>query len=349
MQIKLFDKIVGDGQPVFVIAEVGLNHNGSMEIAKQLIDAAKAAGCDAVKFQKRHVPSLAVRSFLDAPDLRFPAFGSTYREVRQAVEFSTSQLMELRDYSRSKAIPFFVTPFELNSAKEIDALEPEVIKSASHILTFIPLLEVLAQKRKPLIVSTGMSTIEELDMAVSVIRKYDCPFALLHCVSAYPTPFSLVQLRMIDLLRERYGVPVGYSGHEEFSAKSLPTLAAVARGACIVERHITLDNNMPGFDHKISLNPADLKEVVLQIRSIESMMGDGKKHLLPEELVKREQQRVSIATARAIRAGEIISSEMISFRGPGTGFATYEINNVVGKKAVVDISEDVLIEKAMLS
>ncbi|HMW60300.1 MAG TPA: N-acetylneuraminate synthase family protein, partial [Leptospiraceae bacterium] len=127
MQIKLFDKIVGDGQPVFVIAEVGLNHNGSMEIAKQLIDAAKAAGCDAVKFQKRHVPSLAVRSFLDAPDLRFPAFGSTYREVRQAVEFSTSQLMELRDYSRSKAIPFFVTPFELNSAKEIDALEPEVI------------------------------------------------------------------------------------------------------------------------------------------------------------------------------------------------------------------------------
>ncbi len=348
MHIRLFDKLVGDGQPVFIIAEIGLNHNGSMDIARQLIEVAASAGCDAVKFQKRDVPTLAVKSFLDAPDLRFPAFGSTYREVRQAVEFSTEQLKELRDFSRSKGIPFFVTPFELNSAREIDALEPEVIKSASHNLTFLPLLEELAKKGKPLLVSTGMSTIEELDMAVAVIRKHNCPFALLHCVSAYPTPFSLVQLRLIDFLKARYGVPVGYSGHEEFGARSLPTLAAVARGACIVERHITLDNQMTGFDHKISLNPADLKELVSQIRAIESMMGDGSKRLLPEELVKREQQRVSLASGRAIRAGETLSPEMIVYRGPGTGFAAYELDRVVGKKAVVDIPADVLLEGAML-
>lgn len=347
-EIQLFDKKVGLGYPTFIIAEIGLNHNGSIDIAKKLIDVAKKSGCDAVKFQKRDVNTLAIKSFLDAPDTRFPEFGRTYREVREFVEFSTEQLLELKDYSLEKNIHFFITPFDMNSAKEIEKLDLAVIKSASHNLTFIPLIKYIAEKKKPMIVSTGMSTLDELDFTVSIIKSSNCPFALLHCVSAYPTPLELVNLRLIDFLHDRYGVPIGYSGHEVFDDYSQPTIAAVSRGACIVERHITLDNSMMGFDHKISLNPQDLEQLVINIRNIDKMMGNGTKQLLPEEKIKRDQQRVSLSSLIKINSGTIIDKSMIGFKGPGIGMATYDLEKVIGKKAKYDIDEDTLILPNML-
>lgn len=348
MEIKLFNKKVGDGHPTFLIAEIGLNHNGSLKIAKELIDAAKDAGCDAVKFQKRTVDQLAINSFLDTEDIRFPSFGKTYREVRKFVEFNEDQLAELKKYSESKNIPFFLTPFDLEAVKTVKNLGLEVVKSASHNLTFIPLMEDILKLNIPVIISTGMSTLEEVDRTIEMIKKSGVPFAILHCVSAYPTPAELVNLRLIDFLKERYQAPVGYSGHEEHSTGSLATLSAVARGACIVERHITLDNLSEGFDHKISLNPKDLKDLISKIRIIDQMKGTGKKELLPEEKVKRDQQRVSFASKIKIPQGSVIDKSMIVFKGPGTGFATYEIDQVIGKKAKVDIDEDVLLTKDML-
>lgn len=338
--IEIFGRKVGEGEPVFVIAEIGLNHNGKLDIAKKLIDVAVEAGCDAVKFQKRDVDTLALNSFLDTADNRFPEFGKTYREVRKACELSEAALSELKEYAHKKGIPFFVTPFDIPSAELLARIGVDAYKSASHNLTHIPLLEHLAQQGKPMIVSTGMATLAEVDLAVKTLKRYKTPFALLHCVSSYPTAAHLINLKTMDLLRLRYKVPVGYSGHEDLSTEHLPTLAAVARGACIVERHITLDNNMTGFDHKISANPADLKRLVAQIRLIEKMMGTGKKELLPEELVKREQQRVSLTSACAIAKGEKIKKEMICFKGPGTGLAAYEIKKILGKKAAQDIPAD---------
>lgn len=348
MYLKLFDQEVGEGKPTFIIAEIGLNHNGSLDIAKKLIDVAVESGCDAVKFQKRDVKNLAINSFLDAPDNRFPEFGKTYREVREFVEFSDDELLELKKYSAQKKIHFFLTPFDLESAKTVEKLDLEVVKSASHNLTFIPLIQYLARRQKPLIISTGMSTLEELDHTVSIVKDAKCPFALLHCVSAYPTPLELVNLKLIDFLKERYGVPVGYSGHEEFSVSSQATLAAVARGACIIERHITLDNNMMGFDHKISLNPTDLKTLVDSVRNIDKMLGDGIKKLLPEEKIKRDQQRISIASKIAIKKGTKIEESMLSYKGPGTGYASYDLPKLIGKVATTDIQEDILILPEMI-
>lgn len=347
--IKIFGRQVGEGYPVFIIAEIGLNHNGSVAIAKKLIDVAKEAGCDAVKFQKRHVDSLSVREFLDMTDNRFPKFGKTYREVRNYVEFSENDFRVLKQYAEKKGIPFFITPFDIPSADLAERLGVELYKSASHNLTYHPLLAHIAKKRKPIIVSTGMATLAELDKAVRLLKKYKAEFALLHCVSSYPTVAELINLRTIDTLRRRYNVPVGYSGHEHLDTRHLPTIAAVARGACIVERHITLDNGMEGFDHKISANPEDLKRLVSHIRLVEKMLGTGKKKLLKEERIKRDQQRVSIVSARAIKKGTKLTKSHITFKGPGTGFAAYDAHKILGKKARVNIPADVLLTKRMIT
>lgn len=346
--ISIFGKNIGEGCPTLIIAEVGLNHNGSAQIAKQLIDVAAEAGCDAVKFQKRDVKSLVTKEAFDAPDDRFPEFGKNYGEVREYVELSENELLELKLYAQEKNMAFFITPFDIPSAEMVERIGVDAYKSASHNLTYLPLLEHLARRGKSMIISTGMATLEEVDMAVAMLKKHGVPFAILHCVSSYPTSADLINLKTMDFLRQRYDVPVGYSGHEDLNTNHLPTLAAVARGACVVERHITLDNNMTGFDHKISVNPDDLKRLVREIRLIEKMMGRGRKELLPEELVKRKQQRVSVVASRLIISGEKITADMICYKGPGTGLACYEVDKVLDNKARVDIPADTLISLEMV-
>lgn len=346
--ISIFGREVGEGQPTLIIAEAGLNHNGDFNIAKQLIDVAVEAGCDVVKFQKRDVPNLVTKQFMDTPDNRFPSFGRTYRQVREHVEFSERELLALREYADQKGIGFLCTPFDIPSAQLIERLGVSAYKSASHNLTHLPLLEHLAKQGKPIIASVGMARADEVDRAVALLQKFQCPFALLHCVSSYPTRAELINLRGMDYLRNRYGVPVGYSGHEDLALGYKPTVAAVARGACIVERHITLDTQMEGFDHKISVDPPQLKKLVADIRLIDTMLGSGGKELLPEELVKRDQQRVSIVAAHALSAGTEITQDMLAFKGPGTGMAAYKINEVVGKTTAEFIPEDTLITFDML-
>ena len=328
----------------YVIAEAGLNHNGSVEIAKGLIDVAAIAGADAVKFQKRTIDKLAVGSVLDAPDDRFPEFGKTYREIRQHLEFSMDEYRELKDYTQAKGLDFMVTAFDTEAVDFLEGLGVEVYKLASHSATNLELLDYLARLRKPTVLSTGMAELEELDRAVEIFRQHDAPLVLLHCVSAYPTPLADCNLAMIDVLKERYRLPVGYSGHE---LGYLPTVIAVAMGAQMVERHFTLNKTMVGFDHKMSLEPDELIAMVRDIHNVRKTRGTGEKRVSETEWITRRKYHVSMASAVAITKGAELSETMVSYRNPGTGIPSKLAHTVLGKRAVRDIPADALLSVDM--
>lgn len=328
----------------YVIAEAGLNHNGSMEIAKALIDVAAIAGADAVKFQKRTVEKLAVKSVLDARDDRFPEFGKTYREIREHLEFSMKEYRELKAYTQAKGLDFMATAFDTEAVDFLEELGLEVYKLASHSATNLELLDYLARLHKPTVLSTGMAELEEVDRAVEIFRRHDAPLVLLHCVSAYPTPLEESNLAMIDVLKARYQLPVGYSGHE---MGYLPTVVAVAMGAQMVERHFTLDKTMVGFDHKMSLKPDELIAMVRDIRSVRKIRGSGEKRVSETEWITRRKYHVSMTSAMAILAGTELSEAMVSYRNPGTGIPSKLAHTVLGKRAVRDIPADELLSVDM--
>lgn len=342
--IEIGGRKIGDGQPCFVIGEAGLNHNGDLEIAKKLIDSAADAGCDCVKFQRRTVEVLATRDILDAKDDRFPSLGATYREIRERHEFSAGQFQELVNHAKARGIMILCTPFDGAAVEFLEQFDLPGYKIASHSVTNLPLLERLAETGKPMIMSTGMCTLEELDQALGIFAKAGTPVAILHCVSAYPTPPEAQNMAMIGKLRERYAVPVGYSGHE---IGFQPTLLSIALRASIVERHITLDTGMEGFDHKLSLSPKMLAEMVENIRLTETMMGTGEKRVSETEQITRNKYHVSVVSARAISAGEALTPEMVTFKNPGTGIPPSRLSELVGKVAARDIGEDTMISRDM--
>lgn len=330
----------------YVIAEAGLNHNGSIEIAKKLIDVAAIAGADAVKFQKRTVDKLAVKTTLDAKDDRFPEFGSTYREIREHLEFTLEQYRELKIYSESKGLDFIVTAFDTDAADFLEELGIDIYKLASHSATNLELLEYLASSGKSSIMSTGMADLDEIDRAVEIFNNHKTPLYLLHCVSSYPTPFNECNLAMIDVLKKRYKLPTGYSGHE---LGYLPTVLAVTMGAQMVERHYTLDKNMTGFDHKMSLEPDELISMVRDIRNVPVIQGDGKKEVSEMEWVTRRKYHVSMASIDSIKAGTILTKAMVTYRNPGTGIPSKLASTVIGKKAQQDIPADELLSLDMFA
>jgi len=329
---------------VFIIAEIGLNHNGSLEIAHNLIDVAAEAGVNAVKFQKRTVDSLAIKSVLDAEDNRFPTFGKTYGEIREHLEFNLKQFDDLKIHAQKLGIEFFVTPFDTTALNFLEKLNLSIYKIASHSVTNLDFVRRVAETGKKVIMSTGMSYIEEIDTAVQLIREVNPNLSLLHCVSSYPTPITDCNLLVIPELKQRYGLPVGYSGHE---VGFKPTLAAVAMGASIVERHITLDTNMVGFDHKLSLNPEDLRSLVLNIREIEIMHGNSSKTLLPVEQITRDKYNVSMVSTKEIMVGDALRLDSITWKNPGTGIPQKDANSFLGRRLVVNVPKDVLIMPEM--
>ncbi len=328
----------------YVIAEAGLNHNGSIEIAKKLIDLAVEAGADAVKFQKRTVSKLAIKTALDAPDDRFPEFGKTYREIREYLEFDMDQYQEIKKYTEDQGLDFLCTAFDPEAADFLEELGIEIYKLASHSATNIELLEYLAKTGKKSIMSTGMADMDEIKTAVKIFEKHKTPLLLLHCVSAYPTPLDECNLNMINVLKENFDLPVGYSGHE---LGYLPTLTAVSMGAVAIERHYTLDNDMTGFDHKMSLGPEDFIAMVRDIRSIEKIKGTGKKEVSETEWITRHKYHVSMASSQDIPAGTELTAEMVSYRNPGTGIPSKDAHKIIGKKATQDIAADELLNFEM--
>ena len=333
-------RAVGPGQPCMIIGEVGLNHNGDLNMAKRLIDVAAKTGCDCVKFQKRTVSQLATKAVLDKKDDRFPNFGKTYRQIREHLEFDKSQYQDLLNYTREKRLIFLCTAFDIPAVEFLEQFDVSAFKVASHSVTNLALLQKLGKINKPVIMSTGMCDFTELDQAVEILKSSNVPLILLHCVSSYPQSPEESNLEIIKVLRDRYKVPVGYSGHE---IGMLPTLISVGIGAVIVERHITLDATLEGFDHKLSLPPEELKELVKKIRLVETMLGVRTKAVGGQEQITRDKYHVSMVAARYIKGGEVITEDMITFKNPGTGIPPSKMDNVLNRRAKIDIKGDTLI------
>lgn len=329
---------------VYVIAEAGLNHNGSVRIAKSLIDLAAKAGANAVKFQKRTIDKLAIGSVLNADDNRFPKFGKTYRDIREFLEFDMKQYRVIKQYSEDKGLDFICTAFDTEAVDFLEELGVKKYKLASHSATNIELLEYLAKKGKEVILSTGMTELKEIDTAVKIFQHHKTHLTLLHCVSAYPTPLDECNLNMIHVLKERFNLPVGYSGHE---LGYLPTLTAVAMGAIAIERHYTLDNNMTGFDHKMSLNPEGFIAMVRDIRAIEKIKGTGEKNVNEAEWITRRKYHVSMASSQDIPIGTELTVDMVAYRNPGTGIPAKDAHKILGKKALKNIPADELLNFEM--
>jgi N-acetylneuraminate synthase len=276
---------VGAGQPVYIIGEIGINHNGEIEICKKLIDVAAAAGCNAVKFQKR-TPELCVPEAQKSVVRETPWGLMTYLEYRHRIELKEDQYAEIDRYAKSKGLHWFASCWDVPSVEFIERFNPVAYKVASASLTDDELLRAIAHKGRPVILSTGMSTQDEIDRAVAVFDRQR--LVLTHATSTYPCSPDELNLRMIQTLRARYNVPVGYSGHE---TGLQTTVAAVALGACVVERHITLDRAMWGTDQAASVEPAGLHRLVRDIRVVERAFGDGVKHVYASELPIRAKLR----------------------------------------------------------
>ena len=271
---------------IFVSAEIGINHNGDLNIAKRLIDAAVLAGCDSVKFQKRTIEQVYTKEFLDSP--RESPWGHTQRAQKEGLEFGQREYDEIDAYCRDRKIAWFFSAWDVASQVFMRRYNLTYNKVASPVLTNIPLITAVAEEQKYTFIATGMSTWEEIDAAVAVFEKHKCPFELMHCVSIYPMLPEEANLLMIPELKKRYGCRVGYSSHE---LGNIATLGAVALGACSVERHITLDRQMYGSDQKSSVEPLELIEYVKQINDMSAARGTGERILSEKEMAVRKKMR----------------------------------------------------------
>ena len=272
---------------VFIIAELGTNHMGDMKIAKKLIDVAVFAGCDAVKLQKKNVEKIFGKEFLDSP-MESP-WGTTQRDMRLHREFNDNQFKQIRMHCKRKKIPWFVSCWDVESQIHMREFRTKFNKVASAMLVHEKLLETIAQEKKYTFMSTGMSSLKIIEKAVKIFRKYQCPFELMHCHSAYPMPPEEANLKLIPFLRKKFRCKVGYSGHE--SAATYVSLPAVLMGATSIERHITLNRSSYGTDQAASLEPKGLNTLVRDIRILEKIMGDGKKIVWKSEIPNQKKLR----------------------------------------------------------
>ena len=264
---------------IFFIAEIGINHNGDMKVCKKLIDVAVEAGCNAVKFQKRDIKSVYSKEFLDSP--RESPWGKTQRDQKMGLEFGKEEYLEINSYCKKKNIDWFASAWDLNSQLFLREFSCKYNKIASAMLVNIELLKMVAEEKKYTFISTGLSTLKDIEAAVNIFKKNNCPFELMHCVSTYPMKIADANLKTIETLREKFKCKVGYSGHETGLVVSH---AAAALDISSIERHITLDRAMYGSDQAASLAPAGLKRLVPEVRRVQIAMGDGIKRIIEDEI-----------------------------------------------------------------
>lgn len=325
-----------------IIAEAGVNHNGDVDTAKKLIDEAKRCGADIVKFQTFNPKKLASKHAVMA-DYQKENLGleESQQSMLEKLTLKQVEYIELADYCKEVGIRFLSTPFEIESIKFLNGLQ-DVWKIPSGEITNYPYLVEIAQSGKDIILSTGMSTLDEVDVALEVLKSNGAgKITLLHCTTNYPTPYEDVNLRAMITMRDHCGCEVGYSDHTK--GIEVP-IAAVAMGATVIEKHFTLDRNMEGPDHKASLEPNELKRMVNAIRNIESAMGNGEKIPSQSELTNIGVVRKSIIAARDIKAGEEFTTENLTTKRPGIGINPMQWNLILGMRAKRDFEEDELIE-----
>jgi len=324
---------------VFVIAEIGCNHNGSKEIAYRMIDAAIDAGASAVKFQTFKSEALISRYAAKAEYQKVTTGADGNQlEMTRKLELSYSDQVELMSYCDSKGIRYLSAPFDLDSVDFLAKSNVEFIKIPSGEINNPPYLRKINKIGKPVILSTGMATLDEVGVALSFLP--DVKVSLLHCTTEYPCPFESVNLRAMLTLKEHFGLPVGYSDHTPGIEVAV---AAVVMGAQIIEKHFTLDRNMEGPDHKASIEPCELKSLVSSIRHVELAMGDGIKRPAPAEIKNIAIARKSIVAKRAILKGEMFTDENITVKRPGTGMSPMKWDEIIGTCATRDYGEDELI------
>jgi len=328
-----------------IIAEAGVNHNGSMELAKKLIDVAVEAGSDYVKFQTFKAAKIASKSAAKAAyQQQTTSAGESQLDMLRKLELSDADHVLLQKYCAEKKIKFLSTAFDLDSIDTLKALGIKLGKIPSGEITNLPYLRKMAASFNELILSTGMCDMEELQASVQAILKTGFPkekITILHCNTEYPTPFEDVNLKAMLTIAQTVGVPVGYSDHT--LGIEVP-VAAVALGAAVIEKHFTLDRNMEGPDHKASLEPAELVAMVKAIRHIEKAMGNGIKQPSSSEIKNRAIARKSIVASEEIHAGELFTEKNITVKRPGTGITPMKWDEVIGKVAKRDFAEDELIE-----
>jgi sialic acid synthase SpsE len=344
--IRIGDRPVGPGEPVFVIAEIGLNHNGDVELALELIDLAKHAGADAAKFQKREVDRCFTRAALEAPYPGRNSFGATYGEHKHALELSPADYERLAERSRARGITFLVTPFDEVSADLVEHLGCPAIKIASHNMTNLPLLDHVARKRRPILLSTGMATMAEVEAAVATIRRHHDELVLLQCTSSYPAKVEELNLNVLASYRGRFECLVGYSAHEPEDAT---LYAAVALGACVIEKHFTSDKTLRGPDHAASFEPDELARAIAGIRKVSAALGSAEKTVTAGEWSNRAKHHRSLVAAVDIPAGAVIERAMLTQKAPGTGLAPARLPEVVGRKARVAIAADTTLTEELLA
>lgn len=341
--IQLGSQTVGESQPTYIIAEIGINHQGNVEIAKKLIDEAAHAGANAVKFQKRSIQRILTQEGLEMPYENRNSFGKTYGEHKKALELSERDYEELQTYAQEHNVDFIASGWDEESIDFLDNLGVPFFKMASADLTNIPLLVHTASKKKPMILSTGMANMEMVETAVEAIKAFQVPLCLLQCTSTYPSVFEEVNLGVIQTYKNRFpNAVIGYSGHELGIAISE---AAVALGAKIVERHFTLDRTMKGGDHAASLEPGGFSKLVRDIRHIEAALGGSTKEVQESEAPIFKKLAKSIVSLVNISEGTVLTRDMLTTKGPGTGISPARLNELVGKKLNKSVSADVVLKE----
>lgn len=344
--VTMGDRVVGEGSPCCVIAEAGVNHNGDMELAHRLIDSAKAAGADAIKFQSYHTEDLITTHAIKAAyQVATTGESESQYGMLKALELTGDQQAELKAHCDHVGVLYLCTPYDSASVEMLDRLAVAAYKVASTDTTNIPMLRQIARKRRPVLLSTGMSTLEEVQLAVRTLRDegLDGRIILLQCTSEYPAPIEEVNLRGMHTMREACRCPVGFSDH---TAGLGASPWAVALGACVVEKHFTLDRTLPGPDHRASLVPLEMADLVNTIRSVEMALGDGIKRPMPSELRNKPIMQKSVVARRHIPAGHIIQTEDLTCKRPATGLSPAWFDRVVGKRARTSMSADHIIEMA---
>ena len=347
-EIEIAGHKIGPGHPCFIIAEAGVNHNGDVEMAKRLVNVAVEAGADAVKFQSFKADGVVSTTAPKAEyQLQTTDASQSQLEMLQGLELSPEVHHQLQALCQERGILFMSTPFDHGSVDLLAELEVPVFKIGSGEITNLPFLEYVARKGKPIILSTGMSNLGEVDEAVRMIQGVGGnQLVLLHCVSNYPADPADANLRAIQTMASAFGVPVGYSDHT--LGIEVP-LAAVALGACVIEKHITLDKGLPGPDHQASVEPDELNRLIRGIRLVEAAMGDGLKAPRPNEIGVQTVARRSLVAARDLAPGAILAEDDIAIKRPGTGLPPSMEPYLVGRAVRMTIPAGTLITLEMLA
>ncbi|MGE4556335.1 MAG: N-acetylneuraminate synthase family protein [Desulfovibrionaceae bacterium] len=326
--------LVGPGEPCFMVAEIGNNHQGDVSLAREMVHAAAEAKAQAVKFQKRNTKALLTAKGRMAPYNGNAAFGPTYGEHRDALELSVEDMAQLKELAESLGLVFFASVWDMVSLKEMAGLQCGLIKVSSADMVSLPLLRAIGKLHIPVFLSTGMSSLEEIDAAVAELKNFHNQIVLLHCNSTYPCPEDEIGLPVIRQLAQRYRLPVGYSGHE---AGIGPSVASTAFGACVVERHFTMDKTLRGTDHKASLEPEEFGRMAAMIREVEAAMRVTEKKVFPSEAIAAGKLRKSVIFARDLPAGHVLTEKDILAKCPGGGVSPLSWEKILGCKLLTRV------------